>query len=142
MDNGFIFNLDPVLLRIGPLQIRYYGLIFATMIYIGFIIWRHQMTRGGYPKKRAERFLTWGFIAIIVGGRLGECIFYESSRYLTDPISILYVWKGGLSSHGVTLALLIALVFFAMRNRIGNLEKLDRLAMSASEGAAIVSLGN
>ena len=142
MHDGFIFNLDPVLFRIGPLQIRYYSLIFAAMIYIAFLIWRHEMTRGGYPKERTERFLIWGFIAIIVGGRLGECIFYESSRYLSDPISILYVWKGGLSSHGVTLGLLIALVLFALRNRVGILETFDRFAMSASVGAAMVRLGN
>ena len=142
MNESFIFNLDPILLRIGPIQIRYYSLIFATTIFIGYLIWRHQIMRGGYPKELAERFFLWGFIAIIVGGRLGECFFYGGSRYLEDPISILYVWKGGLSSHGVTLGLLIALITFATKNNLKIIEVLDRFSMSAALGAAMVRLGN
>jgi phosphatidylglycerol:prolipoprotein diacylglycerol transferase len=98
--------------------------------------------RGGYPKELAERFFLWGFIAIIIGGRLGECCFYGGSRYLADPISILYVWKGGLSSHGVTLGLVIALITFAIRNNLKIIEVFDRFAMSAALGAAMVRLGN
>ena len=142
MDGGFVFNLDPTLLRIGPLQIRYYSLIFATTIFIGYLIWRNQLRRGGYPNELAERSFLWGFIAIIAGGRLGECFFYRGSQYLADPISLLSIWKGGLSSHGVTLGLVIALSLFAVRNRLKIIEVFDRFSMSASVGAAMVRLGN
>ena len=142
MREGFVFNLDPVLFRIGPIQIHYYSLIFVTMLYIGFLLWRHQMIRGGYSKELAERPLIWAFVAIIFGGRIGACFFYKSSKYLADPISILYVWEGGLSSHGVLLGLMILGVIFALRNRLRILEVFDRFAMSALVGAAMVRLGN
>lgn len=142
MHDGFVFNLDPVLLQIGPLQIRYYGLIFATMIYIGFIIWRHQMIMGGHSKELAERFFIWGVMAIVAGARLGQCFFYESSRYLADPISIFYIWKGGLSSHGATIGLLIALALFALINRLSVIEIFDRFSMPAAVGVTMVRLGN
>jgi len=142
MHEGFVFDLDPVLFRIGPVQIHYYSLIFVTMLYIGFLFWRHQVIRGGYSKELAERPLIWVFAAIILGGRIGSCIFYRSSKYLADPISILYVWEGGLSSHGVLLGLMVVGVIFSLRNRMRILEVFDRFAMTALVGAAMVRLGN
>lgn len=142
MSESFVFNLDPVLLRIGSIQIRYYGLIFATMICIGFIIWRHQMVAAGHTKEMAERFFIWGVIAVVAGARLGQCLFYEPSRYLADPLSVLYVWKGGLSSHGATLGLLIALTLFALLNRLRIIEVLDCFSIPAALGVTMVRLGN
>ncbi|MDJ0765289.1 MAG: prolipoprotein diacylglyceryl transferase [Myxococcota bacterium] len=142
MDHGIVFNLDPTIVRLGPLQLRYYGIIFATMLYIGFIIWRRQMLRGGYAVEIAEKFLMWGVIAVLAGARLGHCLFYEPERFLKDPITILYVWKGGLASHGATIGLVIALVWFARRYKVPIIEVLDRFSMSAAVGAASVRLGN
>jgi phosphatidylglycerol---prolipoprotein diacylglyceryl transferase len=70
-----IFNLDPVLLHMGPLQLRYYGLIFASMLYIGFLLWRWQMLRGGHDSDLADKYLIWGVIAVLFGSRLGHCLF-------------------------------------------------------------------
>ncbi len=142
MENAFVWNLDPTIFRIGSLQIRYYGLIFATMIYLGYLMWRHQMLRGGYSKELTERFFLWGVIAVVAGARLGHCLFYHTDRYLSDPISILYVWKGGLASHGATAGLLIALILFAWKNKLNIIEILDRFSMSAAIGAAMVRLAN
>jgi prolipoprotein diacylglyceryl transferase len=137
-----IFNLDPVLFNIGELQIRYYSLIFAATCFLGYLLWRNQIVRGGYPKELAERFFLWGFIATIVGGRIGEYLFYRPEKFLTDPASIFYIWRGGLSSHGVMLGLVIALGFFAAHYKLRIIEVYDRFAMSAALGAATVRLGN
>jgi prolipoprotein diacylglyceryl transferase len=142
MEDSFIFNVDPVLFRIGTFQIRYYSIIFAFIFFAGYFIWRNQIIRGGYPKELAERFLLWAFIATIAGGRLGEALFYHSSRYLADPISLLYVWRGGLSSHGVTVGLVVALFIYALKNKLNVLEVFDRFSMTAALGAAMVRLGN
>ncbi len=138
----FVWDLDPILLDLGPLQLRYYGIIFASMLYIGFLLWRWQMLRGGHKEALANKFLLWGVIAVMAGARLGHCFFYEPARYLADPVSILYFWKGGLSSHGATAGLAVALVWFARRYRLSVLEVMDRFAMSAAVGAAAVRLGN
>ena len=137
-----LFNLDPGAFHLGGLQIRYYSLIFAGTVLIGYLIWRHQITRGGYPKELAERFLLWAFIATIVGGRIGEYLFYRPERLLTDPLSMLYIWRGGLSSHGVMLGVIIALALYAAKHRIRTIELFDRFSMSTALGAAMVRLGN
>lgn len=142
MDQYFVFDLNPTIVHLGPLQLRYYGIIFATMLYVGFLIWRHQMLRGGYSVQVTEKFLVWGVVAVLVGSRLGHCLFYEPARYLSNPISILYVWKGGLSSHGATIGLVVALITFARRYKLPVIEVLDRFSMSSAVGAAAVRLGN
>lgn len=142
MEYGFVFNLDPVAVHLGPFHIRYYGIIFATLIYISFILWRSQMLRGGHSRELAERALPWGVIAVLVGSRLGHCLFYEPTYYLSNPIAILYFWKGGLSSHGATIGLLVALFLFARKYGMSFIEGLDRFSMSAAVGAAFVRLGN
>ncbi len=142
MANGIVFDLDPVLLSLGPFQIRYYGVIFATMLYLGFLMWRSQMLRGGHSEDLANQFFIWGVLAVLVGSRLGHCFFYEPARYLRHPLEILKFWKGGLSSHGATVALVITLIWFAKKHRMHAMEVMDRFAMSAAIGAASVRLGN
>jgi len=137
-----LFNLDPVAIHLGGLQIRYYSFIFAGTFLIGYLIWRHQITSGGYPKELAQRFLLWAFIATIVGGRIGEYIFYSPEKILTDPSSMLYIWRGGLSSHGVMLGVIIALALYAAKHRIRTIELFDHFSMPAALGAATVRLGN
>ncbi len=142
MEHAFVWDIDPVILRMGPLQLRYYGIIFASMLYIGFFIWRKQMLRAGYSLELAERFLLWGVIAVLVGARLGHCLFYEPERYLSDPIQILYFWKGGLASHGATIGLVVAMLGFSIKYKLRFLEVLDRMSIPSAVGAASVRFGN
>lgn len=142
MESGFVFDLDPVIFHLGPIQLRYYGIIFASMLYIGFLLWRWQMVRGGHPQEVAERYLVWGVIAVLAGSRLGHCLFYQPEKYLSNPIEILYFWKGGLASHGATAGLVIAMFLFARKYKLPFIEVLDRFSMSSAVGAAAVRLGN
>lgn len=128
--------------QIGPLQIRYYGVIFASMLYIGFLLWRWQMLRGGHPGEVADRYLIWGVVAVLVGSRLGHVFFYEPEKYLADPITILHVWEGGLASHGATIGLVLAMLLFSWKYKLRFVEVLDRFSMSSAVGAAAVRLGN
>ena len=142
MESCFVWDLDPIIMHLGPLQLRYYGLIFASMLYIGFLIWRKQMLRAGYTLELAERFLIWGVLAVLIGARLGHCLFYEPERYLSDPITILYFWQGGLASHGATIGLVVAMFLYSKKYHLRYLEVLDRMAMPSAVGAAAVRLGN
>jgi prolipoprotein diacylglyceryl transferase len=146
---GFVFDLDPTIIDFRsdlgidvPFQLRYYGIIFAAMLYIGFVIWRRQMLRGGFKPEVADRFLIWAVVAVIVGARLGHCLFYDPQRYLSNPIEILYFWHGGLASHGATIGLVLALFLFSLWHKFHFFEALDRFGMSAAVGAAAVRLGN
>jgi prolipoprotein diacylglyceryl transferase len=142
VDSGFIFDLNPIITTIGPLQLRYYGLIFAAMLGIGFLLWRWQMLRGGHSSDLARKFFIWGVIAVLAGSRLGHCLFYEPERYLADPISILFLWQSGLASHGATVGLVLAILGFSLKHRLPFVAIMDRFSMSAAVGATMVRLGN
>lgn len=140
--NAFVWDINPTLLYLGPLQLRYYGIIFASMLYIGFIIWKKQALRGGIPLEITDSYLLWGVVAVLAGSRLGHCLFYEPERYLAEPISLLYFWKGGLASHGATVGVIVSLILFSLRHNYRILEILDRFTMPSAVGAAAVRLGN
>jgi len=139
---GFVWNLDPVLIHLGPIQIRYYGVVFVCVIVIAYLFWRWQMRRGGFGKAIIEGFITWGTVATILGARLGHCLFYDPARYLDNPIEILYFWEGGLASHGATIGLVAALFLFSLIHKLPLLELMDRFSPSAAVGAAGIRLGN
>jgi prolipoprotein diacylglyceryl transferase len=130
------------MLSLGPVQVRYYGLLFAIMLIGGYYLWQWQMLRGGHSQRDAEGFFLWGAIAVIVGSRLGQVLFYDPARYLANPIEILYVWRGGLASHGATLGLVLVLVLYARHLKLSKLEIMDRFSMSAALGALMVRIGN
>jgi phosphatidylglycerol:prolipoprotein diacylglycerol transferase len=103
-------------LQIGSFNlgdIRWYGLLFA----IGFIISQQIMYRifktEGKPEKDVDSLTLWMIFATIIGARLGHVIFYEPSRYLKDPISILKTWEGGLASHGAAIGILTAIYLYS-----------------------------
>ena len=142
MSAFMVWDFDPVLLRLGSLEIRYYGVVFAITILIAFTVWQKQMERGGHSRQLADRFFLWGLVGLIVGARLGHCFFYNAERYLSDPITILYFWKGGLASHGATVGLLVSLILFARKQKLSLLEVTDRFSMPAAIGAAGIRVGN
>ncbi len=138
----FVWNIDPNLFFIGSRGIRYYGILFAFALLGAYWLWLWQTKRGGIAKEIRESFLVWGVVATIVGSRLGHCLFYEPERYLSDPITILYFWEGGLASHGATIGLILALIIFSKINKLRILEIIDRFSFSAAFAAAFVRMGN
>lgn len=136
------WDMNPILLDLGPLQIRYYGVLFAATIYTGFAVWRRQALKNGESVDFAEQFLWWGVIAVVGGSRLGHVFFYEYKTYLANPIEIIKFWKGGLASHGATVGLILALWLFSRRHgrtwaRVG-----DYIAPAIALAAGGVRLGN
>ncbi len=139
---AYTWKLDPVLVDFGPMQIRFYGLVFAITLLLGYWLWRRQMLRGGCPDRIADGFLVWGVVAVIAGARLGHVLFYRWDDYSQRPLEILFFWRGGLASHGATIGLILALALYARYHRLSVLETMDRFAPSAAIGAAGIRLGN
>ena len=137
-----VWDVSPVFFKIGPLEIRYYALIFVAMMFCGFYAWRWQMVRGGHPEAKAERFALLGLLAVVLGARLGHVVFYEPGIFLENPVRIFYLWEGGLASHGAAAGLTAALIYFARREKILLVEILDRFSISAAIGAFSVRIGN
>ena len=137
-----VWDLNPVLIKFGMFKIHYYGVIFALGIFIGYLFWRKQMLRQGFSENETEDFVIWAFIAVIVGARLGHCLFYEPKHYLSNPMEILYFWEGGLASHGATIALLLTLFFYHRIKKIPFFQLCDCFTLSAAVGATAVRIGN
>ncbi len=140
--NYIIWDPNPVFLTIGPLELRYYGLFFALTILIGFFLFRRILRQYGYKDKVADDFLIWGVLGVIVGARLVHCFFYEPDFYLSNPIEILKIHRGGVASHGATIGLIIAVLVFIKKNKIKFFELSDGIVFAAAVGATLVRLGN
>jgi prolipoprotein diacylglyceryl transferase len=140
---GFlVWNPDPELIRLGPLAIRYYSLLFVGALLGGYQLWMWMSRRHGWDLKIADKWLIWGVVAVVAGSRLGHCFFYEPAYYLSHPLEILMVWKGGLASHGATVGLLLAMWLYARKYRMPYINVLERMSPPTALGALCVRLGN
>jgi len=139
---NFTWDISPEILRMGPLAIRYYGLLFVGVFIGGFYFLRWQMMRAGWKEEDASDFIIPGMIAVVLGARFGHVFFYDWSYYSAHPAEIIQFWRGGLASHGATIGLIIALIWFGRKKRMSFAEVSDRFALSAALGATLVRVGN
>jgi len=139
----FHWDIDPELFSLGPISIRWYGLAFASSFFFGFLLLRRIFRLEGRPVKNLDKLLVYVLIGTILGARLGHCFFYNPSYFLSNPIEILKVWKGGLASHGGGLGALIA-IFLYSRNKPQEpyLWLLDRIAIVAGLAGFFIRIGN
>ena len=142
MTEPFVWNVDPVMLRLGSIEVRYYGICFGLALVTGFLVWRARVLRFGETPAFSEQMLFWGIPAVIIGGRLGHCFFYEPRFYLAHPLRILAFWEGGTASHGVAIGLAVVLVLFSRRNRITWTRLSDYFAPAVALAVGWVRVGN
>ncbi|MGD1886369.1 MAG: prolipoprotein diacylglyceryl transferase [Cohaesibacteraceae bacterium] len=142
--------IDPVALQIGPIAIRWYALAYIAGLLGGWWYARRLLTRprlwapasAPYTAADIDDFLTWATLGVIIGGRLGYVLFYDPATYLADPVSILYVWQGGMAFHGGLLGVIIAMVLFS-RARGASLRALfDVIAASTPIGLFFGRIAN
>ena len=95
-------NIDPVFLRIGPVQLRWYGLMYMLSFIIGFFVLRRlaKYRKLNISTDDLYDLLFYLILGVMVGGRLGYVLFYDLSSYLREPLSIFAIWQGGMSFHG------------------------------------------
>ncbi len=138
------WGVDPDIFSIGPITIRYYGLLFALGFFVGYQIMYKIYLKEHKPLKELESFTLIIIIGTIIGARLGHCLFYEPSYYLSNPVEILKVWKGGLASHGAAIGILFALWFFLKFKKPQTTFwwLADRTVIPISLAAAFVRIGN
>lgn len=141
---GAIFwDVDPVIFRMGSLQVRWYGLFFAMAFYLGYLVLEKIVfKREGLPIGLLDRLATYVVLGTVIGARLGHVLFYEPASYLKDPISILYIWQGGLASHGAAIGILLALWLFVRQSGKTYLWTLDRVVIVVALGGFLIRMGN
>ncbi len=145
-----IWNIDPVLLNVGPLEIRYYGVFFALGLFLAYSLARFMVTlkRSESASKNLsletmDSLAVYLIVGLIVGARLGHIIFYELDYYLANPLQILKVWEGGLASHGAAIGLLIAYGLFLWRHKkVRFFDYADLIVVVAAIPVSLIRLGN
>ncbi len=143
------WNLNPEIFSIGPLSIRWYSLLFISGFVLGWFIFKWFFNREGIPETLLDPLLYTLLIGTIVGSRLGHCLFYQPDYYLGSWEGfweIFMPWKGGLASHGGTIALFIAMWWFAKhygrKYDFDFLWILDHLCITVCFAAFFIRLGN
>jgi prolipoprotein diacylglyceryl transferase len=137
------WNVRPEIFQIGPFTVRWYGLFFAILFAVGYLIVRWQLRIEHKNERQLDTLLVYLVVGTIVGARLGHCLFYEPDYYLRHPLQILKVWEGGLASHGGAAGVLIALYLFTRsRPEFTYLWLLDRIVVPTALGGSLIRLGN
>ena len=138
-------QFDPIALSIGPLAIRWYGLMYVLAFVLFMVLGRVHLKRRpdmGFKVSDLDDLLFYGILGVILGGRIGYIVFYKASQYLANPIEIFYIWQGGMSFHGGFLGVLVAMLLFARKTKRTFFQVTDYIAPLVPLGYAAGRLGN
>jgi phosphatidylglycerol:prolipoprotein diacylglycerol transferase len=138
----FTWDVNPVLIEFFGLKIHWYGALFATAILAGLQVMKWIFQQEKVKLELLDSLLMYCVFGIIVGARLGHCLFYDPEFYLSNPMKILAIWEGGLASHGGGLGVIIAVYFFQRKYKVEYLWLLDRLAIATALFGFFVRFAN
>jgi len=134
--------INPVLLKLGPMQIRYYGLLYVLAFLVGYFIARKLAKHFKIKEELIDDYMPYIIIGDLVGARLFEVLFYNPAYYFANPLKIFAIWEGGLASHGAIIAIILITIWFCKRNRIKAYNFLDLIAIPTALSAAFIRIGN
>jgi prolipoprotein diacylglyceryl transferase len=152
--NYINWNVDPEIINVFGISIRYYGLFFVSGLILCIYILGWIYKRENIPSEHLEKLSIYGIIGIFVGARLGHCLFYEPSYYFAHPLEMIlpitfppeggikFIGYQGLASHGGVLGLLIALYFYSRKTKHSMIDTIDLIAVVAGLSLGFIRLGN
>lgn len=142
MLNFVIWNFNPLAFSLFGLEIRWYGIMFALTFITGWFILNRMMKQEGRNPEIADVLLWYVAIAVIIGARLGHCLFYDPAYYLSHPVEILKIRDGGLASHGAAISIPIALWLVSRKYKLSFWYLLDRVVIVVALGGLFIRTGN
>ena len=152
--NYIHWNIDPEIFKIMGISLRYYGVLFVGGLILCVYILNWIFKNENIPLVNLEKLSVYGMIGILAGARLGHCIFYEPSYYLSHPLEMIlpitflpdggikFIGYRGLASHGGILGLLIALYFYSRKTKHAMIDTIDLIAVVAGLSFGFIRLGN
>ena len=138
-------QFDPIALSVGPIAVRWYGLMYVLAFGLFLFAGRHHLRRRPdlpYYAQSLEDLMFYGILGVILGGRIGYVLFYKLPYYLSHPIEMLYVWQGGMSFHGGFLGVLVAMWWWGRKQGRGFFEVTDFIAPLVPLGLGAGRIGN
>lgn len=137
------WSISPEIYSIGPIHIRYYGLLFALSFVVGFKIMEHIFNKENRSMDDLNDLVWYMILGTVIGARLGHCLFYNPEYYLANPIEILKIWTGGLASHGAAVGILTSIYFYSKKKKNQSfLWVMDRVVITVALAAVFIRMGN
>lgn len=137
------WTVNPVAFEIGSRGVRWYGILLATGFLLAYLILSKIFKKEGLKQDLIDRFAIVVIVGVVLGLRLGHCLFYNPGYYLNNPVEILKIWEGGLASHGGALGIILAVwLFQRKRKNLSFLYLTDRLTIIAALAGSFVRIGN
>ncbi|NOY38615.1 MAG: prolipoprotein diacylglyceryl transferase [Chlorobi bacterium] len=136
------WHVNPEIFRIGNFAIRWYGLLFASAFFFGYLIMAKMFKWENVPEPLLDKLTLYMAVGTIVGARLGHVFFYEPGYYLHNPLEILKVWHGGLASHGAAIGILLAIYIFSRETKRPFLWAIDRIVVVVALSGFFIRMGN
>jgi phosphatidylglycerol:prolipoprotein diacylglycerol transferase len=136
--------IDPIAIAVGPIAIRWYALAYIVGLLLG---WRYCLVLADRPPHLVHRqdiddFLVWATLGVVLGGRIGYVLFYNSAYYLANPIDALYIWHGGMSFHGGAIGVTLAIWLFGRTRGIPLLAFADIICAAVPIGLFFGRIAN
>ncbi len=129
--------------QLGPLEVRWYGLLFAMGFLVGQYVLIKVFKAEGKPESNVEDLTLYMVLATVIGARIGHCLFYQPEHYLKYPLEILKIWEGGLASHGAAIGILFALWLYARKHKDQSyMWILDRIVIVVALAGGFIRFGN
>ena len=139
------FN-NPSLFELGPIKIQYYAITWLlSAVFIYLFLKNHEIIKSFNfsNEKVSDLVFTYGlFLGAFAGGRIGYMLFYGTEQLISNPLSLFYVWQGGMSFHGGLLGVALSFYIFSKQNNISFLKLCDALTLSMPIGLGLVRIGN
>ena len=142
-DNYITFpTIDPVIFSLGPLSLRWYGLMYLVGFVAAFVLANKRLHRTTWTKDQLSDMLFYAFIGVILGGRIGYVFFYQFDLFLSDPLYLFKIWTGGMSFHGGLLGVITAVYWFSRKMGTSILYVGDFVAPLVPVGLGVGRIGN
>ncbi|MBR9698972.1 prolipoprotein diacylglyceryl transferase [Candidatus Woesearchaeota archaeon] len=140
----FVNNINPVLLKLGFLEIRYYGLIYALGFVIAYLFFRYYVKEEklNLPLEKVDDLILYLLIGIVVGARIFHFVFFNPLVIFSTPWDLLFIWQGGLSFHGGLIGAVVAVYFFSKKHKIGVMNIIDASVIPAALGLTLGRIAN
>ena len=137
-------KIDPIAFSVGPLAVRWYGLMYLVGFAAAWWLGVKRITAGMAPitRKQLDDLIFFAVLGVILGGRLGYVLFYKPAHYAANPLEIFAIWQGGMSFHGGLLGVILAMAIYARRQGVDFLRLMDFVAPLCPLGIAAGRLGN
>lgn len=135
-------QFDPVALKLGPLEIHWYGLAYLAGFALAWYLAKLRLSRLGITKDQLSDLLFYSALGVVLGGRLGYALFYQFDQLLVDPLWLFKLWEGGMSFHGGFLGVIICVAFFTRKHQLQWLAVTDFIAPLIPLGLALGRLAN